>query len=372
MKIGILTFHCAQNYGALMQTYGLQEYLKSKGHEVEVIDYRPEYLLALYRTFRWHWRHDLSVKQNLFFLLRDILVSPIRMKRKRGFTRFIAKHINLCPMDVTSRGTAFDAFVFGSDQIWNPRITNGFDDIYFGRFPAADGKLTVAYAASVGKVEHVEPDEQVFISRLTSFSVLSVREKSLADFIDKRMSGRHVEVVIDPVLLAGRSVFEKIASAEEAAKDYLLVFQLSYDDASLATRRIAKAIAEEKKLKVIELVSFRESIRNNRQLLTTAPPEQFITIFMNASYVVTTSYHGTVFSILFEKDFTVVDTANSERMVNLLSALSLEKRMASDEKDVVSGKIDYTKANKRLENLRAHSRFFLRDVLDKTSGCQQI
>ena len=102
MKIAILTFHCALNYGAIMQTYGLQEYLKKIGHEVYVIDYRPEYLLKPYRIFNWRWSLTLSVKRNIFLFIRTILVSLIRLKRKKSFSQFTKKYINLCSLDFSN------------------------------------------------------------------------------------------------------------------------------------------------------------------------------------------------------------------------------------------------------------------------------
>ena len=171
------------------------------------------------------------------------------------------------------------------------------------------------------------------------------------------MKGEQAEVVVDPVLLAGRAVFEAIASKEKAGKGYLLVFQLSYD-VTFTTRRIAESIAKARGLEIIELVSSTESLRN-RQLVETASPERFVSLFRDASYVVTTSYHGTVFSILFGKDFTVVDSFASERMANLLSALDLNERLVKNEKDVIFDKIDYRTVNKCLEEMRSVSETFL-------------
>lgn len=361
MKIGILTFHCALNYGALMQTYGLQEYLKRIGHEVFVINYRPKYLLKPYRVFNWRWSSAFSVKQNLLFFVRSMLVFPIRLKRKKGFSCFINKHIHLCPADCINQDAGFDAFVFGSDQIWNPIITEGFDGVYFGRFPASKGKRLVAYAASAGSVEYVKSNEKEFISLLSSYTEISVREKSLADFIYKQSGGRQAEVVVDPVLLVGRTFFESIAAKEKAGKGYLLLFQLSYNDMSSITRKIAEFIAKVRGLEIIELCSATESLKNKQQI-DTASPECFISLFRDAGYVVTTSYHGTVFSILFEKEFTVVDSSVSERMVNLLLSLDLKERLAKNEKDVILEKINYRQVNDRLEKMRLISHDFFKQA----------
>lgn len=361
MKIAILTFHCALNYGAIMQTYGLQEYLKKIGHEVYVIDYRPEYLLKPYRIFNWRWSLTLSVKRNIFLFIRTILVSLIRLKRKKSFSQFTKKYINLCSLDFSNPESEFDAFIFGSDQIWNPLITNGFDNVYFGQFPAVKGKRLVVYAASAGNVEYIKSNKKDFISLLSSYTEISVREKSLADFICKQQEGKQVEVVVDPVLLVGKSIYERIASKEKMQKNYVLVFLLS-NDMIFKNRKIAEFIAKAKGLEIVELVSASESLKTSR-LIDTASPERFISLFRDASYVVTSSYHGTIFSILFEKDFTVVDSSASERMVNLLIALDLKERLAKNEEDVIFGKIDYRQTNEHIKKMRLASQNFLEQAL---------
>ena len=95
MRIGILTFHCAINYGAVLQTYALQEYLKGLGHDVYVLDYRPSYLLNPYKTFIWKWLADKSLVENVKSLLRCLLITPIKIKRKLYFRKFTRKYLNL-------------------------------------------------------------------------------------------------------------------------------------------------------------------------------------------------------------------------------------------------------------------------------------
>lgn len=100
MKIGILTFHCAINYGAIMQSYGLQEYLKKLGHEAYLLDYRPECIIKNYRIFRWHWSESHSLQYNTISLIRELLVLPKRLLRNYRFKRFSEKKFLglLCPV----------------------------------------------------------------------------------------------------------------------------------------------------------------------------------------------------------------------------------------------------------------------------------
>ena len=359
MKIGILTFHCAINYGAIMQTYGLQEYLKNLGHEVYVLDYRPGYLLTPYKIFKWKWSSHLSLRDNVKYLLRDILLWPVRAKRKSVFRKFLKKNISLWSFNPNRRDNDFEAFVLGSDQIWNPAITNGLDDIYFGKFPASEGKKIIPYAASVGSIQNVSHCAEELFSKLQSCTSVGVRESSLLDLL--RGCGKEVSVTLDPVLLVGKEAFRKLFVERKIARPYLLCFQLCYDDGVF---KVAKQIAEEKNLELIQIVSSSESIKN-KDLLVSESPESFLALLSGASYVVTSSFHGTAFSILFEKDFNIVsiNSALSERMSNILSLLDLKNRFVDDVRTIDSSPIVYQQVNERLEDLRLISDKFLKDAL---------
>lgn len=361
MKIGILTFHCAINYGAILQTYGLQEYLKSLGHEVYVLDYRPKYLQTPYKLFHWEWIPSLSIVSNLLFFVREILVFPTRMKRKIKFNKFTYKYIHLHSLNCINSESDFDAFVFGSDQIWNPNITEKFDKLYFGLFEAAKNKRLIAYAASSGSIDSLLTRKKEFIELLSSYTAISVRERSIANFISTQLPQKKVITVVDPVFLAGRNTFEAIASTQIAQKRYLLVFQLYYD-MTFTCRKIAEKIADTYGLQIIEMLSFTESLKH-KEFITTASPENFVSLFKNASYIVTSSYHGMVFSLLFEKDFNVVYSSVCERMINLLSELNLKERLVYDENNITLSPIDYTSVNKRLENMRSISKLFINKSL---------
>ena len=348
MKIGIFTFHCAANYGAVLQTYCLQEVLKSMGHEVYIIDYRPKYLIEPYRTFSYDPTSFDSFFAKCKGLLRACLVTPIRWKRNRAFSRFIDSHLNLYQLNLNDESNDFDAFVFGSDQIWNPKITGGFDKVYFGDFPAAKGKKLIAYAASAGSISNFA-DENIdyFLSRLQYFDKVTVREKSLAEYISHKSSITS-EVVFDPVLLAGSTVLYKLLDnkieRQGQKQPYLFLFQLTRNDdiASYAT-----AVAKSKELKLIEMATMRESLFNSN-MKQTLSIGQLISYFINATYIMTSSFHGTVLSILFNKPFNTVSINDSidERALSLLKDLNFTDKMLDIySQTVYSTQIDYTEAN---------------------------
>lgn len=364
MKIGILTFHCAVNYGAVLQAYALQEFLRSLGHEVYVIDYRPDYLTEPYRSFKFCSNSCSSIFQRVKVFFRACLAAFICNKRNRSFNTFIKNRLNLYKLDLYDEQNTFDAFVFGSDQIWNPRITKSIDNVFIGRFPAAYGKYRIAYAASIGSVKNLKDSDILSFEYIVkNFTAISVREQSLKVFF-KECFDKDVTVVLDPVLLAGVSIFEKIAAKKKVDKPYLLLFQLDRNDlVSLYVEKIAQKMG----LQLVEMISWGESIKN-RKLKQSLSPEEFLGYFKGASYIITTSFHGTAFSILFRKNFNVIscDVRTDERALSLLQSLGLEKRMCSiNDTSMIMSDIDYYLIDSKLQNLRGSSLHYLMKLQGK-------
>lgn len=361
MKIGILTFHCANNYGAVLQAYGLQVYLKSLGHEVFVIDYRPKYLIAPYKVFG-NGIPSVNFFLKILYFCRKLMLAPKRLKRCWAFNTFRKEYLNICRLNWDSVDNDFDAFFLGSDQIWNPALTHGLDKVYLGNFKAAKNKKLIAYSASVGSIHNINSsDAEYMISQLGNFSAIGVREKSLCDLL----SAFKLDVctTIDPVLLAGRDIFDRIAADRIPQKNYLLLFQLDFD---YKVESIAISIAKLKHLTVVKINSSSESIKNFK-IKSSVSPALFLSYIKNAAYVVTSSFHGTVLSVLFEKDFTSVclNKRNGERITNLLQQLGLTERIVMSENQMpFTETIDY-KTIKKLQNiLRNNSVEFVNKALN--------
>lgn len=363
MKIGILTFHCAINYGAVLQAYGLQETLKSMGHEVSIIDYRPNYLLRPYRLFFPEAFKGHGLLVNIRFFIRELLAIPIRYKRRCAFNRFIERYLHLEHLDVQSEDNDFDCFVFGSDQIWNPQITGG-DPIFFGDAPCFKGKKMLTYAASAGSVTSLkEIDIEQLKGRLSNLSALSVREKSLSDCLSEELQLEN-QLVVDPVLLAGKNIYQEIASNKKSKKPYLLFFSLWKNDEALHIAR-KKAVLEG--LELVEMYSMVESIKD-RKTLQCLTPNKFIGLFKDASYVVSTSFHGTVFSILFHKPFICVGhNFGKSRFHSLLDMLGMQDVLVdiSNINEYVEKEIDWEYVDNVLAQKREEAFSFLNQALQK-------
>lgn len=372
MKTGILTFHAAHNYGAVLQAYALQEQLKAFGHEVEMIDYRPSYLTYGYGAFPLPRLKGLSPLRKILRTGRwglrlpwRVLDVPVRVRRRAGFEKFISEKMNLSRERFAEGGRVpaenYDAIVFGSDQIWSPNHTNGGDSVFLGDFPAPAGTLKIAYAASAGAASATLGENPVFADALKNFDAVSVREENLAASLRPK-TRLEIETVVDPTLLVDKSVWEKIAEPPALKEKYVLLYQIVHDPNA---ERIAREIAAQIGAKVVSLASY--ALR--RGMLKEETPEQFVGWFKNAACTVTTSFHGTAFSLIFEKPLYYVGRglAAENRPKQILRALGLESRYLRPGAPCPEfSEIDYARVNETRGGicaLQARSRAFLERAL---------
>ena len=302
MKIGILTFHAARNYGAVLQCRCLYEVLRGLGHDVSIIDYRPDYLTAPYKLWKKSYlKHPMT-------MLKVASKSAGAIRRNQGFEEF--EH----EMLLTPFGQGgFDAIFYGSDQIWNRNLTNGVDPVFYAGAPFAAGAVNIAYAASDGGVVP-EPEEKLAIRKyLHNFRHIGVRESGMVERMDDE--GIPAVLNLDPVLLAGRQVVDNLCSAPVCNEPYVLTYE-AIDNPAVADK--ARRIAAERGLKVISISRTPYSPGTNR-----FSPREFVALFRDADYVVTTSFHGTALSLLYDREYEYihVGTCADERVDSLLNEL---------------------------------------------------
>lgn len=352
-KAIIITFHCCPNYGAVLQTYGLYQYLKSIFQEVEVLDYRPSSLMNEYKYINTYSLGSIVVSIWSLF--------PFLKKRMR-FSAFL-RHINmsrntiLCVNDIKQIDAKY-CFV-GSDQIWNPEITHGFDKVYFGGIPHSDPFFIISYGASLGKGMFSQEEKIQLKQLLQGISAMSVRESSAKDMIEKDFK-INADVVLDPTLLAGRFVFDKFVINKQK-EEYLFIYTLSQNPNEVV-RPLAQQIANEKRLRIIEISGNRKGFNKvTHKVIYDAGPVEFLSILANAKYVVTDSFHGTAFSLLFHRQFlTIPHRTRGGRMISLLSIVGLEHRLAAlDNVHQMDMPIDWTDVDKRLDSARKRSAEFI-------------
>ncbi len=284
MKIGILTFHFARNYGAVLQCFALQEFLRSRGHEVKIIDYRPSsvadgYKLVDIRRFWGRTPSKFISKTRI-----EMKALPHRKARYSQFDRFISKNMVLGGMD-----EHYDLRIIGSDQVWNTAITKGFDCVYWGeRF-----KGCISYAASgSGSLLKESPEE--IGRRLDNFEGISIRESSTAYLLQAWYRKKQIHCCCDPVFLQKASFWNDIAATSGlrlTPGSYILLYQTRYSEIA---EKEAQKISVEKNLRVITLSAKVE--RDNSPEVIDASPEAFLALVSGAAQIVTTSFHCTAFA----------------------------------------------------------------------------
>lgn len=321
-KIGILTFHCAHNYGAVLQAYALSTYLKLQGYDVEIIDYQPKSIVNAHGVFPTARFRGLGKRDSLKLLFKLLTHAWIRATRAKKFRRFIAS----LPLSATQPSSAdtsslsnYDTIICGSDQVWNPVITNGFNYLYIGEFPFAGRKIS--YAAST---QLNDSDSAGIIATYghiaANFDAISVREHEIAEFL-RRQFDADVTEVVDPVFLLSPQQWREMAVIPEMRNKYLLLYQVRSDE---RVTRMAQEYARNHGLDFIEITAEAE-FPKARFRLQTLSPEEFVGYFSEASAVVTTSFHGSAFATLFEKPFTTITFGDGSdtRAANLLKRFGI-------------------------------------------------
>lgn len=356
-KVGILTFQNALNYGAIFQTFALQSYLQKLGYDVEVINYKCKYTEKIYKPFY------VSNGKILNAILRGVLFGMTITKKKKRFNRFSFNHISLTKevydiKELSLLSKKFDYIIAGSDQVWSP-ISANFDAAYF--LPFAEDKQKVSYAASIGTNTVSSDIEKELKNRLDGFSCLSVREYSAKQLLQSIGIDKEIYVHVDPTLLLQEYEWNKMCSNRIIEDEYLLIFNVEKPKKDI---EFAKKYAFEHNLKII-YINDRTIKKDKAITYIKAPsPEDFLSLFKNANTVVTNSFHGTVFSIIFEKNF-FVELDNQKqynvRVEGLLNELEIYNREIS--KDCSDGQIDWPNVEHILENKRKGSLLYFKSVL---------
>lgn len=366
MKIGILTYQRAINYGAFLQAFALRSYLQQCGHDVDIIDYMPEGHSIAYNPL--HINRSSNYIDYLLTNIRNIIRLPFSIKRIKRMESLQKRHLQLDSEIAYKHGEQlaaldYDCIVYGSDQIWwkhSPLPTyTGFDNVFWGDYIRKDIRK-ITYAASMGVIDLTEEDKLFIQSSLRSFSAISVREEDLMTTIQP-LTKEEVELVIDPVLIVGKDFWEKYATRQTPNKPYVLLYSLL---PSREAEDFAKNIAEKKNCKYIEITGRIELRKLLSGAIQTADAFDLISFIRNADYVVSTSFHGTAFSVLFEKQFIAFGMKkNSSRVHSLLKQLGIEERLLTEEQPEELEMINYSNVSVRLALLREKSHAYLQKAI---------
>ena len=357
-KIGILTFHRAVNYGAVLQTYALCKSIDKLGGKPEVIDYRCKMIEDFY--FK-PFSKDYSIKLNI----KNFLFYAKQRKRNNAFEGFRnsliplskEKYYNSSEMKMTEK--LYDDFIVGSDQVWNYKCIGG-DSTFLLDF-VTDGNKKNSYAASLGKMTMEELDKMKFSNYLADYNQISVREKDGFDIV-KKSCMKDVEINVDPTLLLEKEEWNTIAECDEKEK-FVLVYSVNLPKKVI---EIGRRVAAEKGVRLIVVtLENKYSPMRNEENQSFCSPQKLLGYFANAEYIVTNSFHGTVFSVINQRDFITIknDRAglDNSRLETLLESLGLDSRLVDDY--YVNDEIDYEEVTNRLKTLKEKSIYYLERIV---------
>lgn len=364
MRIGILTFHRAHNYGAVLQAFALQSLLSELGHEVEIIDYRPAYDSKNYKVLYPISLKDKSFVASVKVVLNYLFGIPKRWKRKLSFEQFIEHRFRLSQACYSAADIPgdFDCYMVGSDQVWNKQLTKSMDVVFWGFFPKRKDAKRISYAASMGVNRKLQNSDRVRVA-LGNFDAISVREES-ARLLLQPLTENNISVVLDPTLLMKRNFWNHVVQRPSFSQKYILVYEIrTYPD----TMRLAHELAKKMDAVVVRISSYA-GVRSRKHEFQCETPEAFLGWIKHAACVVTTSFHGTVFSVLFNKPFYALDFTVDSRIASLLKGLDLEQRLFETpiknvSKALVLEPIDWDQVRLRLKKQREASMAFIENAL---------
>ena len=356
-KAFIINFHHVLNYGAVIQGYALTEFLRSKGVEAQIIDYRPFYFLS--QTYR----PAPGIKKSIR-----------KWKMNKNFLHFRKNSMRITPKTLYS-GAALkayfkdseDYFICGSDQVWNYKLTNNkIDEGYFLDFVPKTGKK-ISYAASLGHSKFPEEQRASIADRLKSYWRVSVREDFAQEEV-KNFTSNQIDatVVADPSLILDD--YSPILDYSLVPKQKYMVVYSTENSADF--KEFTKRISEEKGFEVINLGHYSLSVDSTDY--SHVRPSMWLGLFAKADYVCTNSFHGTAFSVIFRRNFAVLGRSTKKdlntRQITLLGELGLLNQFVEELKDLQIESVSKTNYDDSFEAkfkaYQEHSRAFLTSALE--------
>lgn len=366
-KAGLITFHFAHHYGAQLQAYATMRAVEQLGMACEIIDYRLPHTTRTNRLFQ-----PGGGPRTVLLNGHTLLHYPALRRRFHRFEDFVAATMKLSPRRYESLEALraappdYDVYLSGSDQIWNPYIfaDRRFDGAFFLDFTA--GKK-IAYAPSLGAEGFTEDQMRALQGYLSSYAALSAREARGRDLLE-RAAGRAVEPVLDPTLLLDGADWSALAAPPEPSPYILCYFISDYAALSPALEAVRRASG----LKVVQLAGMRRKIPGADRVVLDAGPREFLGLFQNAAFVVTNSFHGTVFALQFEKPFLAgvspreLKRPEQSRIYNLLQTGGLTERIVGlPESGAWDRPVDYGQVKARMRPAVEASKAYLRrNLLD--------
>jgi hypothetical protein len=367
-NIGIITMHRVLNYGSALQSYALQYSIQKLGGSCELIDY---YYPNINKSDD-HRKYKLNDIAQLYY-------KYFMHKKERLFEEFYLKYYFLSKTSYYNKEIlhqyppVYDMYVTGSDQVWN--VNNLKEDTSFLLSFAPMEAKKIAYAASFAVKDIPEQYRPMYKKYLLRYNAITVRDESGCQIL-KSLANINADVTLDPVFLLDANDWNVLANTSKLAikkEPYILVYALAYAyNPYPYLTKLIRAIKKQSKMHIVLLsFSIKQSIglNNVTNLHSAVSPEDFLKLFRDAAFVITTSFHGTAFALNFFRPFYVVldtDLTGDNRIYSLLKLIGAEDRAIKKGQIFSDFNMDMSYANikKALESHRVKSKQFLIDNLN--------
>ncbi|MFX0558409.1 polysaccharide pyruvyl transferase family protein [Maribacter sp. CXY002] len=377
-KIGILTLPLHNNYGGLLQAFALQKTIEAMGHEALLI-HNDVHDFPYLRKLLSLW------KQTLFKALKG---TPIKMpdfttnKQKKIIgihtAKFVEKNIKktaLVSSKIRVRALDiynFDAYVVGSDQVWRPSYTPLISNYFYDFLKNKESVKRISYAASFGVDQWLFSKEETLLcsSLAQKFDAISVREDSAVTLCEQKLGVNAIKS-IDPTLLLSQNVYEDLIDDADVDEPKGKIFTYILDK-SVANQQIVDKVTNSLKKNVFSIMPRKDMNNlNNKNLSEFVFPsvEEWINGFKHADFIITDSFHGTLFSIIFNKNFIAIgnNKRGLSRFSSILNQLGLQQRLVLGIEEItnrlIQEPVNYEMVNKELEKAKNESIAFLKQNL---------
>lgn len=363
-KIGILTFHTADNYGAVLQAYALQQFIsKHLEQDVEIINFSTPLLENEYQIIHLSSRNPIKDAVLKFI---NLLFYPSLKRKKNRFHDFrkdmltLSQRKYVSPDDLKNNIYPYDVYITGSDQVFNPNIN--YSDIYYLNFNKEGGKK-IAYAPSFGVSVFTDEITQRIKPYLLDFDALSCRENAGAEYLSQILCSE-IPCVADPVYLLSKEDWLKLVSKPKEKNRFIFVYDLNGGKNLI---EIAKKVGKECNLPIICCTGHITQIYKGVKCKYDLGPKELLGYIANAEYVVTDSFHGTSLSlVLGVKVISYIATKHtSSRIISIMEKLNITDQLMYNSSQVDLNKISWFNYDDILLSYRQKSMDYLRNAIEK-------
>lgn len=376
--IGIITYHHYYNYGTMLQALALQEKVEQLGYQAELIDFKQDNSLSRYEMLKLRIkRMPVYIKERKKY--RALADSREKIKEKNElFEQFYKTYLHVGKKKYTTtqqlmeNPPVYDGYVVGSDQTWNPFVANS-PEAFFLPFVENKSKKG-SYGPSLAVKSLSDEKEKEYRKKLSNFSFLSCREQDGAQLLS-RITQKEVKCVLDPTLLLSAKEWGKYCEFEIPKEPYILVYFLGEKSEH---RRAVEKIQKLTNWKIISLPAAYLEMKNNDYKKVWGGPKEFLSLIRGAALICTDSFHGTMFSINFQRNFFSFckssdseESSENSRLYSALNIFGLSNRIIHNMDNLTAEdiSIDYKNVIPILEEQRRDSIEYLENMLfEMTKG----